>query len=390
MINFVFASLCQTTQTGGTIPFSPTCFLGAPPNIWFPIFALIILMVLGIIAVIYMLSPLLGRNDIKLWSRIKIYELLLTVVLAVVFLTVSSLLYTIDPTQALRTTGLLPTTCDPTVANNPPSTVVSNLYSVALCDMYQYNVDVSSYSTGIFYFAMIAGLSPTVVLNGVVDVGGPPSLPASGSQAQPSPGLGVNLDIQLIPIQVVLQYIVPLMGAYFAVVILAQVQQIMLSAAMILFSSLMILGLVARAFSVTKTFGGSMIAFALGIGFVYPLVTMISYGFLDVVIQHASANISILNILFTASTALIGAVFGILGAGTTCLNPASAACQAVAYSGTGLASVITPFVVLGGFISSGLLLIPLLNLVIVDAFIVDVSKVIGERIDLMSLLTRIV
>jgi hypothetical protein len=397
MIDFTFISAaCQTVLVGGPIAFNPACFLSLPTTIWFPIFLLIILVATSVIAVIFMLSPLLGRSDIRLWSRIKIYELLLTVVLGVIFLTMSTLLYTVDPTPALRSVGLLPTTCDPTVSGNVPSSllITNNLYSVALCDMYQYNADVSSFSTGMFYFAMVAGLAPVIPITQTIDVGGPPALPTSGTGAAPAPGIGFNLDLQLIPIQVVLQYIVPLMGAYFAVVILAQVQQILLSAAMIIFSIFMAIGLCARAFSVTKTFGGSMIAFGLGIGFVYPLVTLISYGFLDVVISNATGNISVLLFLTNAATALIHGAYAILDASISgngvCSNPISNSCQTVIYAHTGLAGVLTPFVVVGGFVSSGLLFIPLLNLVIVDAFIVDVSKVIGERIDLMSLLTRIV
>ncbi|MDE1768407.1 MAG: hypothetical protein KGH62_03495, partial [Candidatus Micrarchaeota archaeon] len=62
-----------------------TQFITTPTNIWFPLFTLAIGMVLAILVVIYALSPLLGRNDIKTWVRIKIYELLLTLVIALVF-----------------------------------------------------------------------------------------------------------------------------------------------------------------------------------------------------------------------------------------------------------------------------------------------------------------
>lgn len=382
---------------GGIIPFTPTCFLSQPYTIWFPIFFTIIVIVSSIIAIIYMLSPLLGRNDIKTWSKIKIYELLLTVFLAMVFLGASSLLYTVDPTSTLTSVGLLPQSCNPLVTNNVPSSylIVDNMYSVALCDMYQYNQDVASYSTGIFYLAMIAGVAPQFDVNGVALTGGPPLLPSSGAGAGAGPGIGISLNFLVVPIQFVLQYIVPLMGAYFAVVILAQVQQILLASSMILFSVFMIIGFTARAFSVTKTFGGSMIAFALGIGFVYPLVTLISYGFLDVVLQNVATALGGLSIF----SILIHSIFGTAGAQatggivsataqiltSTCTNPAAANCNDAL-----LAQTLTPFVVLGGFIASGLMLLPLLNLVIVDAFIVDMSRVIGERMDLMSLLTRIV
>lgn len=408
LAKLLFATPASTTCNIGPILFDPSCFLSLPPNIWFPYFMLIIFVVIGIIAVIYMLSSLLGssampifspligrtvmppfRNDTATWSKIKIYELLLTVALAVIFLAVSSLLYTINPTGVLSSTGLLPSTCNPNIGTNTPnSSNVNNLYAVALCDMYQYNVDVNTFSTGIFFFSFVAGIAPTANINAAGLIGGPPLLPSGGTGVGSGPGLGLSASVNLLPIQAVFQYIIPLMSAFFAVVILAQVQQILLSACMIMFSIFMIIGLVARAFTVTKTFGGSMIAFALGIGFVYPLVTLLSYGFLDVAIQHATTAIggSGVDFFFAIVKGLLGAFLAFFGGST----PLATCPILTGQTGGSLSCVVTPLVIYGGFVSIGLVLIPILNLVIVDAFIVDVSRVIGERMDLLSLLTRIV
>lgn len=362
----------------GPIPFNPVCFLGLGPTIWFPIFMAIITVVIAIIAVIYMLSPLLGRNDIKTWARIKIYDVLLTVVLAVVFLVFSGMLYSIDPTSAYGAVGLLPQSCSPTVMTNTPTSVnVNNLYALSVCDMYQYNQNVMSFSNGMFWLSLGAGLAPSAAINIAFLEGGPQQLPSTSTSSGVSPGIGFALFINLMPITIIHQYVVPLMGAYFAAVILAQVQELLLSSAMIIFSIFMIIGFTARAFGVTKTFGGSMIAFALGFGFIYPLITTISYGFLDVVLENAQIALhgSILDLFQTLALSLVGNMvslfFGGTGAGTLSAN-------------------FTPLLINGGFIASGLLIIPLLNLIIVDAFIVDVSRVIGERMELMSLLTRIV
>ncbi len=375
----------------GSVQFNPACFLSIPPTIWFPIFLAIISVAISVIVVIYALSPLLGRNDIKVWSKIKIYEILLTVLLAVFFLALSSFLYTVNPAPVLSSIGLLPSTCNPMISNTPSSSNVNNLYGIAVCDMYQYNQHVASFSSGVFYMAMIAGIAPTANFNAVALVGGIPDLPSSGAGGAASPGLGVSFLVNFVPIQFVFQYLVPLMSAYFAVVILAQMQQILLSASMLLFSVFMIMGFVARAFTVTRTFGGSMIAFALGIGFIYPLVTLMSYGFLDVAIANVPNAVCVPGACFQGSfTTLMSAILkGLFGAVVTaatsnCSNPAAAACQ-----NTALSTAITPLVIYGGFVSAGLMLLPLLNLIIVDAFIVDVSRTIGERIDLMSLLTRI-
>lgn len=378
----------------GSVQFNPACFLSIPPTIWFPIFLAIISVAISAIVVIYALSPLLGRNDIKVWSKIKIYEILLTVLLAVFFLALSSFLYTVNPAPLLSSIGLLPSTCNPTISNTPSSSNVNNMYGIAVCDMYQYNKHVASFSSGMFYLAMIAGIAPIANFNAVAPgfTGGIPDLPSSGAGGAASPGLGVSFLINFMPIQLVFQYIVPLMSAFFAVVVLAQMQQILLSASMLLFSVFMIMGFVARAFTVTRTFGGSMIAFALGIGFIYPLVTLMGYGFLDVAMANVPNAVCLPGACFQGSftTLMTGIAGGIFNAVITalflsnCTNPTALACQS-----TSLSNLITPLAIYGGFVSVGLMLLPLLNLIIVDAFIVDVSKTIGERIDLMSLLTRI-
>ncbi len=385
MIQIILAAGCNI----GAIQFNPVCFFSAAPfgavtNAWFPIFMMVIAIVIAIIAIIYALSPLVGRNDMKTWCKVKLYELMMTIVIAFIFLAMSTLLYTVNPSPALKQVGILPQTCDPTVGGNVPSSAGNtNIYSVALCDMYQYNSRVASFSEGVFLLAMVGGLAPVVNINAVSDVGGITNIPgggATGSGVEASPGIGFSIAFQLLPIQFVLQYIVPLMSAYFAAVMIAIMQQIMLSAAMILFSSLMIIGLVARAFSITKTFGGAMIAFALGIGFIYPLMTIMSYGFLNVVLINAQAANGggaagqFEHWLLYDTLGLGGAIGSYLGTGNTAQ----------------IANIMTPFIISGGFVASGLMLLPLINLIVVDAFIVDLSRVIGERMELMSLLTRII
>ncbi len=395
LLQILFAP--STTCSLGALSFDPTCFFSLPYTVWFPLFLMICALIILFISVIYMVSPLFGRNDIRLWCKLKIYEILITVFLAAMFLALASVLYTMDPASLLYTIGLLPSSCAPGLGGIPTPPANNNLYSVAVCDMYQYNHDVASFSQGIFYFAMVSGFAPVANFNVAILTGGPPQLPAGGTQAQPPPGLGFNLAIELIPIQVVFQYLIPFMSAYFAVDILAQVQQLLLASSMIIFSAFMIIGFFARAFSITKTFGGSMIAFGLGIGFIYPLVTLMSYGFLDVAIQqvqfvqcvnYPNSNAmphctSLPNLLSDAALGLFQAIISIVF--SRCNIATLAGCQTSA-----LANAITPFMMLGGFVAAGLILIPLLNLVIVDAFIVDVAKVIGEKIDLLSLLTRIV
>ena len=43
-----------------------------------------------------------------------------------------------------------------------------------------------------------------------------------------------------------------------------------------------------------------------------------------------------------------------------------------------------------GLAGAGLLLIPFVNFLIIDVFIIDFSKVIGEKMDFMKILTGII
>ena len=126
-----------------------------------------------------------------------------------------------------------------------------------------------------------------------------------------------------------------------------------------------------------------MIAFGLGLGFIYPLMAGLTYGFLDTAIQNVACATGSSASICTATTPSIGnlAPALIVGMLSIPINWAS--------SGTfSFASTLTPLIIYGGFVAAGLLLIPLLTLIVVDAFIVDFSKAIGERMDLFSLLTR--
>ena len=346
---------------------NPVCLFTSAPNIWFPIVLLGVLVVISVVAIIYALGPLLGRNDIKIWARAKIYDALVTIVLAIIFLSFSTALYSTDPTSLYSAIGIIPKSCIyPSSISQSPT----NLYSISLCDIYTFNQNVASFSTSVFWMSVLLDFTPSI--SGSFPTGSVTPINAR------SYGTGISYSVSLLPIVLVHQYIVPFMTAYFVAVLASQVLQVLLSAAMLIFSVFLILGLLARSFGVTKSFGGSMIAFGLGLGFVYPLVVSISYGFLNVVIENVGnaafgiGSLSGLSLfIFNAVPLLISSVFS-----GSLLN--------------GIETLFTPVIFYSGFIAAGLLIIPLLNLVIVDAFISDFSRSIGERMDLFSILTRII
>jgi hypothetical protein len=103
-----------------------------------------------------------------------------------------------------------------------------------------------------------------------------------------------------------------------------------------------------------------MIAFGIGLGVIYPLLVVITYGYIDVSIcatclQSASNGTLFLNGFVSLMTSLWTG--GFTGVGTT----------------MGTIFLDT------GYVIAGLTFIPLLNFAIVDAFIIDFSSAIGEK-----------
>ena len=373
MIDNLLLAACSSPSS------SLTCFFGAGSNVWFPIVMLASLLIITVVAVVYQLSPLLGRNDIKVWARAKIYDGLITIIFALIFLSFSTLVLTVNPVNALYSAGIVPTSCNSgmSASNAPSSSNVADIYGLADCEIYAFNNDAASFSEGLFILGIIGGINPQSDIQ----------IPDTISTATGA-GVGVSFQIQFLPIVLVHQYIVPYMQAYFLTVLVSQLLQILVNSAPLLFSIFMILGLVARSFGITKSFGGAMIAFGLGLGFIYPLMVVFTYGFLDTAIQNAylaggAGFPELFNLAPTMLTGLLSAIPTIISdvfsSGPSGILPALLA----AFEPT-----LNPLIIYGGFVGAGLVLIPMLTLIVVDAFIVDFSRAIGERMDLFSLLTR--
>ena len=355
---------------------SITNFLTSGPNVWFPIILLAALAIITIVGLIYALSPLMGRTDIRTWARAKIYDALVTIIFAIIFLSFSTAICTVSPVSSMRSMGILPTTCDPNVANTPSSAGISDIYGLSLCEMYQFNLNAASFTQSLYWMSIVLGINPTLSV----------FLPPEPYPFMPSPagpGIGVSFSIALFPIVLVHQYVIPYIQAYFAAILASELLQIVLSASMLLLSVFLILGLLARSFSITKSFGGAMIAFGIGLGFVFPLMAMLTYGFIDTAMLNAQAT-ACGSLPLHGNACTLPSLASIIIPGILALPINWIFGNAISFN-----QILTPFIVYGGFVSAGLILIPLLNLIVVDAFIVDFSKAIGERMDLFSLMTRI-
>ena len=379
------------SATGGAA--SLANYITAPCGAWFPIALIAVLMVIGLMAIIYGLSEFIGRNDIKTWVRVKIYDALLSIVFILIFAAFGTLLFTIPVASTLQSVKLFPgsggSTPSECAAQSP--TKVNNLYSVASCDMFLFNFYEANLNLYIFYsFLLTSAVSPSI---GFALSFGPGSLSSGGSTGSLAGSVGIGASgIEIFPQYASYKFLGPVLDLFYGLILLNQVQLILIAASGLIFSIFMALGLIARAFVITRTFGGAMIAFAIGIGFIYPLLVSINYGFLvyalstntlSSLVNFSSGTFAFfgvplmfINLIASLTTGLVGSALSFFSVGS------SAYTQVVSVFPVALFEYF-------GLVISGLMFIPVLELVLVDVFIIDFSQAIGERMDLLSLFTRL-
>ncbi len=383
MMNFIPLILQGTTKCTGLCS-----TITSPYVIWFPIAIIITLTIMSILGIIYAISPLIGRNDLKVWVKAKLYDELSSIVLILIFLAFIGLLINMPVLSAYTNAGLMPTSCASAITNPTGNTGVgyNNLFFLSVCDLWSYNNDITSLTYETYWIGTLVSMVPSITLTY------PPKLST----------INTSISISLLPIEPVFHYIVPMLNSMYIFYVLVQVQYLLIDVSGLIFGTLMVVGLVARSFGVTRTFGGAMIAFAIGIGFVYPLMTSISYGFLDYALGVAGHNLmcnmgipsGVLGAGCTASflggfVLTVGEIFLQMATGqlaTAFLLPNGVAGS---YGALPMYTLLQQFLIYGGLVGMGMTFIPLINITIVDTFIVDFSKSVGERMDFISLLTRI-
>ena len=360
-------SLLVSGCTGSISPLGSICnFLTSPYTSWFPVVISAVIAIISIFGIVYALSPLMGRSDIRNWIRIKIYELLMSIVLILIFAAFSTSIIIADPHQIFSNFGMVTGNCD-----NP---AVNNFYVISICNLKQFNYNVGELNLLVYYVSILASISPQKII----------PIPAGN--------VHIQYTISLSPenLNPVVTFYGPLYGLVFLTIILNQVQLLILSSSVLIFSILMAIGLISRSFGITRTFGGAMIALAFGIGIIYPILAGITYGVIDYGIAHSGINIPF----------LIGTVFAsyasIIASSTiSSILPSWATSYVVSPSLIALLIILYEvfkdgILIYAGFIGVGLTFIPLLNFVIIDTFVLDFSQAIGERLDFLSILTTLV
>ena len=329
---------------------------------WFSVAGISAVAILGLLVLIYTLFRFTGRSDITVWTRVKIYDVLLSIVLIIAFAYAANIIYNLPLGYLNTNMGIVPTECLGSMYN---------IYSLSVCDMSTFNYFSARLNLEQYYMMVIMGtVQPTLG----VSISYPSFLGSVFSGKLSAEITFINADISF-------KYLGTFVDAIYVFVLGNDLQLIILSSAAVIFAILMSLGLIARIFGISRTFGGAMIAFALGIGILYPILTIINYGFINVAVDNVyPASISFMSGLLISGVATGGASSVLYAAG-------------VYFSyllGNNLATILPTYLfAYVGIVWVGLTLIPLINLIIVDVFIIDFSQAIGERMDLLSLLVRI-
>jgi hypothetical protein len=341
------------------------------PVAWIPVAAVAVLAIITIAGIVYALSGAIGSQNARNWSKAQIYEGVLSLIMIMIFGSFSYLFF-INPQGAYRALDLVPC-CTRTGTGSldctsacPSGTDLAQIdcanaasvFTLATCDLSMFNHAMFNLGNIWLSVAYLIGVVPELTINI-----GVPSIE----------GLGFAFSVQVgstfFEVELTALFIASL-----TVLLLQQIQLLLISSSILILSLFITLGLVARTFGFTRTFGGAMIAFALGLGLVYPMLVSITYGFVDV-----QGNVpcilspSVFSMHCNAVNFSISDMISLLGA--------------IIFSGSSSSSA---FLASLGYFLAGLTFVPFLNFIIVDAFIIDFSQAVGERMDFMGLLAGIV
>ncbi len=368
--------------------------LPVTPGQWYPIAIIAVLLVIFAAAIVYMLSGVINSGRAKAWARFQVYEALLSLLLIIIFISITYIFF-INPQPVMQKLNLVPGT--PGSSSISGCTAATDLYSLATCDVSEFNNASFTIARYSFYwnyaFTAVSGIIPEYKAK----------LPYGGTLG----GTGINITFEppgLVP---------DLSGGFFNylwafisdILLLNQVQVIMLASSLFFLGFFVSLGLIARTFGFSRTFGGAMIAFGIGIGIIYPLLAAITYGYIDVAMSsscivapllmpHLSAC-STSNFITGISSLVIQSVNLVIGSALT--GPLGNPTGPTGYTGAlYIATALSQFSAdLGhlfitiGYVIAGLTIIPLLNLLIVDTFIIDFSSAIGERMSFQMLFMKL-
>ncbi len=335
--------------------------LGGAITTWYGVAAAAAVAVIAVSALVYMLSNALGLgNAAQAWARTQIYEAALGLVFMAILLGFYSSML-LNPQPYFTAANLVPMTCS--------SSSESTMFHLAACDMATFITMSEGMFNLLYYASFVGGATPKLnikyTIPGSVDVGVSTSVKVFPKAGEDMLSIGFNFLLFMLALN--------------------EIQMILISAAPLLFSMLISIGVIAWIVGFSRRFGGAMIAFALGFGIVYPLLVSITYGYMDgAIIQNfntflcttcqitaGSFAVDLAAKSLAALPSFIGGMMGTFITGTL-------------WSGTGY------YLLQFGYLFAGLTFIPFINFMILDSFVLDISRVLGERVSFMALIGSLV
>ncbi len=343
-------------QSTGLVPKSGIAILQYTlpilPGSWVGVAALVILIVIAFAVIVYMLAGLIDSPNARGWARFQIYEAILSIIFILIFLFFVFIFF-LNPQPVLSAIGLLPTAT--VYTGEFDCSQAFDIFTLATCDISEFNHFTYGVFEGIYEVTVYMGVTTGVSITSTLKDG--------STVASASGSLGSFIPI---PAEVMFATV---FSSILILFVLLQVQVLLISGSLLWLAFFVSLGVIARSFGFSRTFGGAMIAMGIGLGIIYPLMTIMTYGFVNTQLSMANVN---------GSSSITGSAI------ITSLITSTV--EAIFYQAPPAGSWIFPL----AMAIAGLTFIPFLNFTIVDAFIVDFSKSIGERVDFMSLLINVI
>jgi len=294
------------------------------------------LIIIGVAAIVFALASIINSPTARTWSRMQIYEALLSIAMLIIF-SFFAYLFLLNPVNAFNSIGLLPSSC----------TSANSIFTLSACDLSTFNNYAFNISSKLFYASYVLGFAPGLKVT---------------IKMPTQPTVSATLSLDSVLSTSIENILTVSFNAILFMLVLNQLQLLLISSSLLFLFVFFVLGIIARTFGFSRSFGGVMIAFAIGLGLVYPLLVSITYGFIDTQISISEIN-SIENLLVSLL-----------------LSP-------LLPLASGVLDTVFAFM---GYLVAGMTFIPFLNFLILDAFIVDFSSAIGERVSFLSLMSGFV
>ncbi|MGC8479249.1 MAG: hypothetical protein ACP5M9_01085 [Candidatus Micrarchaeia archaeon] len=351
---------------------SVSSFITSPYTSWFPLVVIAVLASAFILILIYTLSTLISASKVRPWIKNKLLDLLITLILVGAFGTVSTAICTANPSPYFLNAGILPNLCN--------NSNVNDIYAISLCDLNQFNVYTLQFNQYLYFTLLLFSIAPKV--SGTLSVG----LRGIGSIAGINPQVSVTTgSVDLDPFGKINRFDGFVLPALYTFAVLNEVTLLLLAASPLLFALFLAIGLIARSFEVTRTFGNGLMAFGIGLGFIFPIIVSLNYGFLDYGIQNAQ-TLGFGTTSLGATPLILPIVNPIITFGAAIVGYISGTGSPLGYA----ASIIPEYLFLYfGLIVVGITIMPVLTFTIVTGFVSDFSNALGEKFDFSSLLINL-